>query len=391
MIRALLVFLFFLALFTVSVYFAMKEPGFASFSYGDTEYTIRLVDFVIGLFILLPIIYIFFKLIGLIFNAPKLIHTKMNQRRQQKALDDTQLGLTKYIQGEWPQAEKLLLRGADNSNSAAINYIWAAYAAHKCGDYSQRDEYLASAKEASPDESSALEILQAELLLEQQMPEQALANLSRHSNEIRSNPKIASLFAKAYEQLKDWGKLADIIPQLKNSKNLDEQTVNQVVKKTLKCLLNNNQNNPEELGVKFKDSLLADKELTVDYVAALRRQGKHELAENIAATALDNNWCTKLVRQYGLIELKDAGQTLSKVEKWAEQHTDDANLYLTLGRICNRAQLWGKAKAYFESSLSRKPLVETYAELAALHEHLGETDEAQRCAKKGIKIATHSV
>ena len=98
-----------------------------------------------------------------------------------------------------------------------------------------------------------------------------------------------------------------------------------------------------------------------------------------------------LVREYGLIDLPDTTQALNNVEKWAEQHTDDAYLYLTSGRICLKAQLWGKAKAYFESSLSRKPLVETYAELATLHEQLGEVDEAQRCTKKGLKIATRSI
>ena len=65
-------------------------------------------------------------------------------------------------------------------------------------------------------------------------------------------------------------------------------------------------------------------------------------------------------------------------------------MLVTLGRICNKAQLWGKAKAYFESSLTRKPLAETYAELAALHEQLDELEDAHKCAKKGLKLATRS-
>ena len=81
----------------------MQQTGFASLQYGDTEYTVNLVHFVIGIFILLPIIYIFFKLIGLLFNAPKLIHDKMISRRHNKALKDTQQGLTKFIQGDWTQ------------------------------------------------------------------------------------------------------------------------------------------------------------------------------------------------------------------------------------------------------------------------------------------------
>ncbi len=388
MIRALLVFLFFLALFTISVFFAMQQTGFASLRYGDTEYTVNLVHFVIGLFILLPIIYVFFKLVGLLFNAPKFIHDKMRRRRQNKALSDTKQGLTKYIQGDWSESEKLLLRGAKDSNASAINYIWAAQAAHQRGDFTLRDTHLASAKNANPNETTVLDILQAGMLLEQKMPEQALASLSKHNESIRSNPKIAMLFAKAYEQLKDWDKLADIMPQLKNTKNLDRQIYTVIEKQALKGLLNNSQNNADEIGTKHKDALLADSELTVEYVSTLRRQGKHELAESVANAGLKSNWSTELIHEFGLIDFKDPGTTLAKAESWAEKHTDDENLYLSLGRICKKAKLWGKAKAYFESSLSRKPLAETYAELASLHEQLDEHDEANRCAKKGLKLAT---
>ncbi len=390
MIRALLVFIFFLAVFTAAVFIVMQAPGIASFTYGNTTYELPLVEFVIGLFILFTIFYILIRLFSLIFSAPKRIHSAMDRRRHHKALDDTQQGLTKYVQGDWAQAEKLLLRGADNSSTSAINYIWAARAAHNRGDFSDRDAHLTSAKKTNPNETSALEVLQAELLLEQHMPEQALASLNKHSDAIRSNPKIAALFASAYEQLKDWNKLANILPQLKNTKNINEKYFNQVEKQALKGLLSSKQSNAEEIGTKFKDSLLSDKELTVEYVSALRTQNKHSLAEKVAAAALNKNWSSMLVREYGLIDLPDTTKALNNVEKWAEQHTDDANLYLTSGRICIKAQLWGKAKAYFESSLSRKPLVETYAELAALHEQLGEMDEAQRCTKKGLKIAARS-
>ena len=397
MIRALLVFIFFLIIFTASVFFAMQQPGFVNFSYGDSEYTINLVHFVIGLFILLPLLYIFFKILGLIFNAPKMINNSAAKRRQNKAAQDTQKGLSKYTQGDYTQSEKLLSSAAKNSSSADINYIWAARSAHMRGDHTQRDAHIAAAKEINPADSSALDVLRAELLLDQQMPEQALASLNQHNDAVRTNPKVASLFASAYEQLGDWKNLADLIPQLKASKNFDAQTYQHIEKQTLKGLFSDNQNSPdinkvglEEIGSKYKDAIASDKELTLDYVSALRKQGKHDIAENAVAKALDKHWCSKLVREYGLIDLKKPSEALKKAEQWADQHTNDENLYLTLGRICNKAQLWGKAKTYFESSLSRKPLAETYAELAALHEQLDEMDDAHKCAKKGLKLATRT-
>ena len=371
----------------------MQAPGFASFTYGDTTFELPLVEFVIGLFILFTIFYILLRLFGFLFSAPKRIQSALGQRRQLKALDDTQQGLTKFVQGDWIQSEKLLLRGADSTSSTMVNYIWAARSAHMRGDFTKRDAHLTAAKANKPHDTAALDVLRAELLLDQHMPEQALASLNQHSDAIRSNSKIATLFANAYEQLGDWGNLAELIPQLRNSKNIDAQTRNRIEKQTLKGLLANSQKdlNIDEIGTKFRDTISGNNELMLDYVTALRKQGKHENAENTLINALDKKWCSKLVRQYGLIDLKDPSQALNKAEQWVDQHTNDENLYLTLGRICNKAQLWGKAKTYFESSLSRKPLPETYAELAALHEQLDEMDDAHKCAKKGLKLATRNV
>ena len=118
MIRALLVFIFFLIVFTAAVFLAMQAPGFASFTYGETTYELPLVEFVIGLFILFTIFYIVLRLFALVFSAPKRIQSAMHKRRQVKALGSTQQGLTKFTQGDWMQSEKLLLSGADHSNSS---------------------------------------------------------------------------------------------------------------------------------------------------------------------------------------------------------------------------------------------------------------------------------
>ena len=143
----------------------------------------------------------------------------------------------------------------------------------------------------------------------------------------------------------------------------------------------------EDLSARFEDIILCNDELTIEYIEALRADKKHEKASSLIINLVDKKWNSNLVRQFGLLKFKDPNKALKRAEKWTEQHTDDANLYLTLGRLCKHAKLWGKSKAYFESSLSRKPLAETYAELAALHEQLNELKEANRCTKKGLMLA----
>ena len=62
-----------------------------------------------------------------------------------------------------------------------------------------------------------------------------------------------------------------------------------------------------------------------------------------------------------------------------------------MARICRRTKLWGKARIYFESSLSLEPLPETFYELADLLEQLGDLDSAQECFRKGLKLAVEGV
>ncbi len=396
MLRTLLIFIFFLIVFAGIVLFLIQAPGYASFNYGDLTIELPLVKFAIGLFIVFVVFYLSLRVISHLFSAPKRIQVAALRRKQHKAIRDTKEGLTKFILGDWEQSEKLLLRGADNTDTACINYIWAARAAHQAGEYETRDHYLGMAKKCTPEAHSALNVLQAEHFLDQGLPERALACLNQQSNEIRSNSKIANLFVNAYVQLNDWKKLSEIIPNLKKNKGLNKQVLTEIQKQTVRGLLRickdkRNSENVENIGSQFKDVILANSELAVTYIELLRAQGKHQTAETLIANALDSNWNTELVHQYGLLQLDDPNHALNKAEQWAQQHDDDANVFLTLGRLCKRAQLWGKAKSYYESSLSRKPLPETYAELAALHEHLDELDDAHRCAKKGLKLATQTV
>ncbi len=392
MLRALIIFIFFLLVFAGLTFFLMQKPGFAVFNYGDLSIELPLVKFVIGLFIFFTILYFILRLLSFLFGAPKRIHQSVSRSKQQKAISTTKQGLTQFILGDWQKSEKLLLKGADNIDNACVNYIWAARSAHQAGDYETRDHHLSMAKECTPDAKAALNVLQAELLLDQGLPEQALASLNQQSNKIHSNPKIAMLFAAAYEQLNDWQKLATIIPDLKRTKGLDKQQLNKIERKTVQGLLSGNFNklNADEaikIGSQFKEVIAADHDLTVAYIEALCEQNKYTEAETLITKSLNDKWNSKLIYLYGLLELDDYSNALKNAEQWAKTQTNDANLYLTLGRLCKRAQLWGKAKSYFESSLSRKPLPEAYAELAALHEQLDEADDAYQCTKKGLKLA----
>ena len=395
MLRPLLIFMVFLTLFAGIILYVMQAPGLAVFTYGDVMVELPLVRFVVGAGVAVTVLYLALRLLGLVFNAPLRLRTARSRRRQRKAAEETSQGLVKFASGDWRQAEKLLIRGASEARSEHINYIWAARAAQQNGNHEVRDRYLEQAEKSMPEKQSILDILRAEFLLQQGLPEQSLACIEPFSGKIANNSKIAGLFASAYEQLHDWQQLAAIIPDLEKNHSIRPEILEKIRKNTVCGLLEASKRGEtaediEHLGKRFRSTITADDGLAVAYVQALRAQGRHRAAAALVTDMLDSHWSPELVRQFGLLEHADATSALQQAERWIAQHDHDASLHLTLGRLCKRAELWDKAKNYLESSLDSEPLAETCAELADLHEHLNESETAYHYTKKGLGLATRT-
>jgi HemY protein len=99
--------------------------------------------------------------------------------------------------------------------------------------------------------------------------------------------------------------------------------------------------------------------------------------------ALDDAWDAGLVLAYG-----ECGQTgepagdvlgrIAQAEKWLQRMPRDGVLLLTLGRLCRRQQLWGKARSYLEAALAIAPSRIAHVELAQLLDQLEESALAAR-------------
>lgn len=75
---------------------------------------------------------------------------------------------------------------------------------------------------------------------------------------------------------------------------------------------------------------------------------------------------------------------MAHAEEWHKQYGEQSVLLLTLGRLCVRCQLWGKARGYFEESVKLHADPETYAEYGKLLEQFGELDSAVQKYREGL-------
>ena len=78
---------------------------------------------------------------------------------------------------------------------------------------------------------------------------------------------------------------------------------------------------------------------------------------------------------------------MASAERWLAQHNQEASLLFALGRLCERAQLWGKAQSYLEASLALAESWRTHLALGELHAKLGRADEANAHLAAALKLA----
>jgi HemY protein len=122
------------------------------------------------------------------------------------------------------------------------------------------------------------------------------------------------------------------------------------------------------------------------YAAALDRAGRHDAARETLAELLREHWQADAVERFGQYDGDDAARWLELAEGWLADHANDAPLLLALGRLAHRAGQWGKARAYYESSLVLAPGGAGHLELAQLLESLGDAAAAGDHYRAGLRL-----
>jgi HemY protein len=113
----------------------------------------------------------------------------------------------------------------------------------------------------------------------------------------------------------------------------------------------------------------------------------HEAAEKVLREFLEDEWNEPLAAAYGELELPEPLEPLAVAEKWLRSRREDPVLLLTCARLSIRAELYGKARSYLETSLAIRRHPETYQILGQLLEQLDEKERAAQVLREGLALA----
>ena len=102
---------------------------------------------------------------------------------------------------------------------------------------------------------------------------------------------------------------------------------------------------------------------------------------------LKQTWHPLLVVQFGELESASPEKQLMVAEKWLAQHSEDPDLLLALGQICQRLQFWGKAKDYLVAAVKLRPSVQGSIYLATVLEKIGDSKASAEAYREGLLAA----
>ena len=212
------------------------------------------------------------------------------------------------------------------------------------------------AREAAPDEVAPVLVTQAEMQLKNGQFEAARETLRELDATGHQNPRGLLLLARLYRQSGEFEKLRALESKLRGARGIRPAAVDELMDQAYLEMLRvaAESGDAERLERAWNDAskpATRRPDIVLSYARGAMNCRNHEAAERVLRDFLDDEWNDALAALYGELELPDPLEPLAIAEKWLRPRREDPVLLVSCARLSIRAELYGKARSYLETSL----------------------------------------
>ncbi len=377
---------------------ARFNPGNVVLFYPPHRIDMSLNFFVVLAVALFGVLYLLVSALRATLAMPGKVAAYRQQKRERDGNKGLRDALKALFEGRFGHAEKAAARAAELPENAGLAALIGARAAHRMRQASRRDTWLASVAHDNSMKTARL-MTATELLVDDHQPDQALAYVGELNASGTRHIHALQWSMKAQQQAKNWPEVLRLVRMLDKHKALHPALSARLREMAYDALLGDNSHDAESVLRVWATVPTSDRVkpyIAARAVTALNARGLHDEARLAAEEALAADWDDRVVRAY-----RDcAGQTgspslliqIENCENWMRDRPTDAELALTLGSLCLKQKLWGKAQRFLEQALSdateARMVREAHLKLAQMHEALGQEAEAashfRQCALASI-------
>ncbi len=385
--RLVLIFFAFLLLGVGLSLIFRDHNGYLLLAYGEWRLETSLFFAVAALIFGVWAVITLWQLVVAGVLLPRTARQWMHKRRARKARRARDVGLLRLLEGRWAEAENELTDLAESNESPQLNYLAAARAAQRQGAVRRRDEYLGKAAAQRGSSEVAVLLTQAELQMAQGQDAEALASLSRLRELDASHPYVLTLLVELCERLRDWAYLKEVLPIAAKAGLLSTpRWIELAVPTWNHAMAGADREKLESLWKTVPKRLRREPAMVRIYAKRLRAVDADAQAAAIIEKTMKSRWDAGLTLLYGELKTEDHTAQLAAVEGWLKQYGDEPELLLVAGRLCLRNRLWGRARSYFENSLSGQSRPDALLELGRLLDDIDQEAEASQAYRQGLEL-----
>ena len=347
------------------------------------------IDFSLNFF-LLVLLLLFFALYVVLraVDTARRLPAQAAQYRLKQRENESNRALREAVrmlfEGRFAQAEKSAVKAQAWPENAGYAALIGARAAQALSQPVRRDAFLASL-EGQADFRAACLMTRLELLVQDHQTQEALA-VSDALNAAGARHVQAQRWAlKAHRQAGNWEKVLYLVQSLEK-----HHAIRPVLAARLRELayadLFLGAHDAERIRYLWSKTPTADQLrpfVATRAAAAFAACGLDKEAGELLVKALEVAFDDRLVRacrHTAKVGSPALLQQIERCENWLAQHPADPELTLTLGVLCYKEQLWGKAQNYLEQAARFENEIavvhEAHLFLGQLNEALGHIDEA---------------
>ncbi len=370
---------------------AMREnEGYLLFVYAPWRIELSLNLFVVLLLAAFAGAYFVVRVVAHALRLPAYVRAfriRQGERRAREALDQS---LQAFYEGRFGRAAKLAARAHDLGQSRALAALVAANASQRMRNFTQRDTWIARARAAEPDWRQATLAAEAQLLLDERRYDDARAVLLElHAGGARHIATLSALL-RAEQGLANWSEVIRIARLLEKRDAMPREALDGIVTNARVAMLSRKALDSRSLADYWRSMPTAEQCQARIAAAAARawmQLGDGRAARLVIENAVAAAWSPELVLLYGDARDDEAIARIERAEAWLKEHPQDAELLLTLGRLCAQRELWGKARSYLEASLALHPGRDAHIALARLCDRIGLAEEADRHYRAAAQVS----
>lgn len=340
---------------------------------------------------LLVLLLLTWALLSLLWRALHWPFGAMTRRRHRLGRKHLAQGLVAMFEGRHDQAERSLHKAARQTSLRGPALLAAAEAARQHGQTARALETLDLATQETP---QAARVLRARTLCAMDRADEAVQLLSAEA-------EAGTLPPAGWHALVESALAADLpirargaLESLRKSSALTPAAYQALETRVLREALPAAPSAEALNGLwrSLSRGQRSNPQLIAAYARSAGRHGSNLAAMDEIEAGLRQNWNRELVVVYGELQGSDPDARIHRAEKWLDKHPDDSPLLTTLGRMCAREHLCGKARQYLQRALALDTgNACTWEALGDVSSGEGEPAQAAHCYRNALLVSRGGV